>query len=159
METKIGIGYDSHKFVEGRKLFLGGVEIPYECGLFAHSDGDVLIHALIDAILGALNLGDIGMFFPDTDPHYKDIRSTMLLQKVADLLSEKNAKIINIDSLLMLEAPKISPYTEEMKDTLSQILKIQKAQISIKAKTNEGMGFVGKKEGIASIVVVLIRIK
>jgi 2-C-methyl-D-erythritol 2,4-cyclodiphosphate synthase len=159
METKIGIGYDSHKFVEGRKLFLGGVEIPYECGLFAHSDGDVLIHALIDAILGALNLGDIGMFFPDTDPHYKDIRSTMLLQKVADLLSEKNAEIINIDSVLMLEAPKISPYTEEMKDTLSQILKIQQAQISIKAKTNEGMGFVGKKEGIASIVVVLIRIK
>ena len=159
METKIGIGYDSHKFVEGRKLFLGGVEIPYECGLFAHSDGDVLIHALIDAILGVLNLGDIGMFFPDTDPQYKDIRSTMLLQKIADLLSEKNAKIINIDSVLMLEAPKISPYIAEMKDTLSQVLKIQKAQISIKAKTNEGMGFVGKKEGIASIVVVLIRIK
>lgn len=159
METKIGIGYDSHKFVEGRKLFLGGVEIPYECGLFAHSDGDVLIHALIDAILGALNLGDIGMFFPDTDPHYKDIRSTMLLQKIPDLLSEKNAEIINIDSVLMLEAPKISPYIAEMKDTLSQVLKIQKAQISIKAKTNEGMGFVGKKEGIASIVVVLIRIK
>ena len=159
METKIGIGYDSHKFVEGRKLFLGGVEIPYAFGLFAHSDGDVLIHALIDAILGALNLGDIGMFFPDTDTQYKDIRSTILLQKIADLLAKKNAEIINIDSVLMLEAPKISPYTEEMKDTLSQILKIQKAQISIKAKTNEGMGFVGKKEGIASIVVVLIRIK
>ena len=158
METKIGIGYDSHKFVEGRKLFLGGVEIPYECGLFAHSDGDVLIHALIDAILGVLNLGDIGMFFPDTDPQYKDIRSTMLLQKIADLLSEKNAKIINIDSVLMLEAPKISPYTEEMKNMLSQILKIQKERISIKAKTNEGMGFVGKKEGIASIVVVLLNV-
>ena len=153
METKIGIGYDSHKFVEGRKPFLGGVEIPYECGLFAHSDGDVLIHALIDAILGALNLGDIGMFFPDTDPQYKDIRSTILLQKIADLLAKKNAEIINIDSVLMLEAPKISPYTEEMKDTLSQILKIQKAQISIKAKTNEGMGFVGKKEGIASYLL------
>ena len=158
METRIGIGYDSHKFVEGRKLFLGGVEIPCGYGLLAHSDGDVLIHALIDAILGALNLGDIGMFFPDTDPHYKDIRSTILLQKINDLLSERNAKIINIDSVLMLEMPKISPYTEEMKNMLSQILKIQKERISIKAKTNEGMGFVGKKEGIASIVVVLINV-
>ncbi|MBP9019575.1 MAG: 2-C-methyl-D-erythritol 2,4-cyclodiphosphate synthase [Bacteroidales bacterium] len=158
METKIGIGYDSHKFVEGRKLFLGGVEIPYGYGLLAHSDGDVLIHALIDAVLGALNLGDIGMFFPDTDPHYKDIRSTILLQKINDLLSERNAKIINIDSVLMLEIPKISPYTEEMKNMLSQILNIQKERISIKAKTNEGMGFVGKKEGIASIVVVLINV-
>lgn len=158
METRIGIGYDSHKFVEGRKLFLGGVEIPCGYGLLAHSDGDVLIHALIDAILGALNLGDIGMFFPDTDPHYKDIRSTILLQKINDLLSERNTKIINIDSVLMLEMPKISPYTEEMKNMLSQILKIQKERISIKAKTNEGMGFVGKKEGIASIVVVLINV-
>ncbi len=158
METRVGIGYDSHKFVEGRKLFLGGVEIPCGYGLLAHSDGDVLIHALIDAILGALNLGDIGMFFPDTDPHYKDIRSTILLQKINDLLSERNAKIINIDSVLMLEMPKISPYTEEMKNMLSQILKIQKERISIKAKTNEGMGFVGKKEGIASIVVVLINV-
>ena len=158
METRIGIGYDSHKFVEGRKLFLGGVEIPCGYGLLAHSDGDVLIHALIDAILGALNLGDIGMFFPDTDPHYKDIRSTILLQKINDLLSERNAKIINIDSVLMLEMPKISPYTEEMKNMLSQILKIQKERISIKAKTNEGMGFVGKKEGIASIVVVLLNV-
>lgn len=158
METRIGIGYDSHKFVEGRKLFLGGVEIPYGYGLLAHSDGDVLIHALIDAVLGALNLGDIGMFFPDTDPHYKDIRSTILLQKINDLLSERNAKIINIDSVLMLEIPKISPYTEEMKNMLSQILNIQKERISIKAKTNEGMGFVGKKEGIASIVVVLINV-
>ena len=158
METRVGIGYDSHKFVEGRKLFLGGVEIPCGYGLLAHSDGDVLIHALIDAVLGALNLGDIGMFFPDTDPHYKDIRSTILLQKINDLLSERNAKIINIDSVLMLEIPKISPYTEEMKNMLSQILNIQKAQISIKAKTNEGMGFVGKKEGIASIVVVLINV-
>ena len=158
METRIGIGYDSHKFVEGRKLFLGGVEIPCGYGLLAHSDGDVLIHALIDAILGALNLGDIGMFFPDTDPHYKDIRSTILLQKINDLLSERNAKIINIDSVLMLEMPKISPYTEEMKNMLSQILKIQKERISIKAKTNEGMGFVGKKEGIASIVIVLLNV-
>ena len=158
METRIGIGYDSHKFVEGRKLFLGGVEIPCGYGLLAHSDGDVLIHALIDAILGALNLGDIGMFFPDTDPHYKDIRSTILLQKINDLLSERNTKIINIDSVLMLEIPKISPYTEEMKNMLSQILNIQKAQISIKAKTNEGMGFVGKKEGIASIVIVLLNV-
>ena len=158
METRIGIGYDSHKFVEGRKLFLGGVEIPYGYGLLAHSDGDVLIHALIDAVLGALNLGDIGMFFPDTDPHYKDIRSTILLQKINDLLSERKAKIINIDSVLMLEIPKISLYTEEMKNMLSQILNIQKERISIKAKTNEGMGFVGKKEGIASIVVVLINV-
>jgi len=148
METRVGIGYDSHKFVEGRKLFLGGVEIPCGYGLLAHSDGDVLIHALIDAILGALNLGDIGMFFPDTDPHYKDIRSTILLQKINDLLSERNAKIINIDSVLMLEMPKISPYTEEMKNMLSQILNIQKERISIKAKTNEGMGFVGKKKAL-----------
>ena len=158
METKIGIGYDSHKFVKGRKLFLGGVEIPCGYGLLAHSDGDVLIHALIDAILGALNLGDIGMFFPDTDNHYKDIRSTKQKKKINDLLSERNAKIINIDSVLMLEMPKISPYTEEMKNMLSQILKIQKERISIKAKTNEGMGFVGKKEGIASIVVVLLNV-
>jgi 2-C-methyl-D-erythritol 2,4-cyclodiphosphate synthase len=158
METKIGIGYDSHKLVKGRKLFLGGVEISYEYGLLAHSDGDVLIHALIDAILGALNLGDIGMFFPDTDQEYKDVRSTVLLQKIGDLLGEKNVKIINIDSVLVLQAPKISPYTEEMKDTLSQILKIQKAQISIKAKTNEGMGFVGRKEGIVCFVVVLVQI-
>jgi len=127
---------------------LGGVEIPCGYGLLAHSDGDVLIHALIDAILGALNLGDIGMFFPDTDPHYKDIRSTILLQKINDLLSERNAKIINIDSVLMLEMPKISPYTEEMKNMLSQILNIQKERISIKAKTNEGMGFVGKKKAL-----------
>lgn len=158
MEKRIGIGYDSHRFVEGRKLYLGGIEIPYSKGLLAHSDGDVLIHSIIDAILGGLNWGDIGRMFPDSDPTFEDIRSTVLLSKVSEKLKENHIRIINVDSVLILEEPKLLPYVEKIKESVSFILEVSKERVSIKAKTNEGMGFIGRKEGIASISVVLLEI-
>lgn len=155
---QVGIGYDLHRLVRGRRLVLGGVEIPYPQGLLAHSDGDVLVHSIIDALLGALGEGDIGQHFPDTDEQYKDIKSLILLRRVREMLKKRGAKIDNIDATVLAERPKIAPYVEEMKENISSTLKIEKEKINIKAKTNEGLGFIGKGEGIAALAVVSLKV-
>jgi len=149
---RIGIGYDIHRLVEGRRLIIGGVHIPFEKGLVGHSDGDVLIHAIIDALLGAAGLPDIGSQFPPDDPKYKDIDSKILLRLTMEKI--KDFSIINIDATIIAEEPKLSPFIEEMKKNLSPILKT--GNISIKAKTNEKIGEIGRGEAIASIAVALI---
>ena len=153
---KIGIGYDIHKLIEGRDLIIGGVKITHEKGLLGHSDADVLIHAIIDAMLGALALDDIGTLFPDTDPKYKDIDSTVLLKHVYDLIKSKGFKIINIDSNIIAQAPKMMPYIPKMKDILCRILNISHEDISIKAKTKEKLDAVGQKLAIEANAVVLL---
>lgn len=156
MSYRIGIGYDIHRLVEGRKLFIGGVEIPYVKGLLGHSDGDVLLHAICDALLGALSVGDIGEHFPDTDPKYQGIASSKLLKKVYALIKEKGYVVNNIDTVVIAQEPILSPFKKQMQERIAQILEIEKGAISIKAKTNEGLGEVGKKEAIASFAVVII---
>ncbi|MGC8970613.1 MAG: 2-C-methyl-D-erythritol 2,4-cyclodiphosphate synthase [bacterium] len=151
---RIGIGYDVHPIVNGRKLFLGGIEIPCDFGLYGHSDADVLIHAISDAILGAAGLPDIGFFFPNT-PEYKDISSCVILEKVKEKI-DKDYTIVNIDSIIIAEKPKIGPYVDIMKERLASILKINPGSIGIKATTNERLGFVGREEGIVAIAVVLL---
>lgn len=151
---RIGIGYDVHPIVKGRKLFLGGIEIPCEFGLEGHSDADVLLHAISDALLGASGLPDIGTFFPNTSPAYKDISSCVILENVRALI--KDYIIINIDCIVIAEAPKISPYISSMKEKIASILEISPSSIGIKATTNEKLGFIGRKEGIAAIAVALI---
>ncbi len=153
---RIGIGYDIHKLIEGRDLIIGGVKITHEKGLLGHSDADVLIHAIIDAMLGALALDDIGTLFPDTDPKYKDIDSTVLLKHVYDLIKSKGFKIINIDSNIIAQAPKMMPYIPKMKDILCRILNISYEDISIKAKTKEKLDAVGQKLAIEANAVVLL---
>lgn len=152
---RIGIGYDSHRFQEGKKLVLGGVLIPHERGLLAHSDGDVLCHSIIDAILGALGEGDIGKFFPDTDPQWKNAVSTDLLRTIVTLAGNRGFTIAWIDSIIITEQPKLAPYIEQMKDSLSNT-GLNRGIVSIKAKTNEKMGFIGRGEGIASQAVCLL---
>lgn len=152
----VGFGYDVHRFKKSRKLFLGGVKISDTYGLDGHSDADVLIHALMDALLGAAGENDIGHFFPNTDLKYKNISSIELLKIVVDTLNKKKFKIINTDITVVAEKPKIYPYIEKMKEVLSANLKINKEQIAIKATTNEKMGFVGRGEGICSMAVALI---
>lgn len=159
MKIKAGLGYDIHKLEQGRQLFLGGVEIPFALGLLGHSDGDCLIHALIDAILGAMGENDIGQHFPDTDPNYKDIRSTALLKEVADKIKNEKLEIINIDSVIIAEEPKLTNHIYKMKETLSSILGIEKGNIGIKAKTNEGVDTIGQKKAIASWAIVLLQQK
>jgi len=156
MPFRIGFGYDVHKFSEGRKLILGGVEIPFEKGLCGHSDADVLLHAICDAMLGALALGDIGKHFPDTEEQYKNIDSKILLEKVNRLIEEKNYKVGNIDATVVAEKPKLQPYISEMRKIISRILKVQPDSISVKATTSEKLGFVGKEEGIVAHAVVLL---
>ncbi|MDY6383438.1 MAG: 2-C-methyl-D-erythritol 2,4-cyclodiphosphate synthase [Cyanobacteriota bacterium] len=153
---RIGLGYDIHKLVSGRDLIIGGVKIPYDKGLLGHSDADVLIHAIIDAMLGAAALDDIGTLFPDTDEKYKNIDSTVLLKKVFELINQKGYKIVNIDSNIVAQAPKMMPYIPEMKKKLSQILSISPQEISIKAKTKENLDSVGQKLAIESNAVVLL---
>lgn len=153
---RIGYGYDAHVFAEGRKLVLGGVTIPYAKGLAAHSDGDVLIHAICDALLGAAGLGDIGQRFPDTDARYKDIGSRMLLQKVVLLLREYNLGISNIDSTVVAQAPRLAPHSEDMRRVLADDLSMDISRINIKAKTTEGMGYIGREEGIEAHAVVML---
>ena len=153
---RIGIGYDVHKLVEDRKLIIGGIEIPYERGLLGHSDADVLIHAITDAILGALALRDIGYHFPDNDNKYKDIDSKVLLSKVYEIMKSKNYKIGNIDSVVACQAPKLSSHIDDMRKTIAHILKTDIENISIKATTTERLGFVGRGEGISSESVVLL---
>ncbi|KYO67388.1 2-C-methyl-D-erythritol 2,4-cyclodiphosphate synthase [Thermovenabulum gondwanense] len=154
---RIGIGYDTHRLVEGRKLIVGGVNIPFEKGLLGHSDADVLVHAINDALLGAAALGDIGRHFPDTDPKYKDISSLVLMKRVAELLKEEGFGIVNIDSVIIAEKPKFAPYIEKMRENIAFALNIQKEKVSIKATTTEGMGFEGRGEGISAKAVCLIK--
>ena len=154
--TTVGIGYDSHRFVQGRKLVLGGVEIPSDRGLAGHSDADALIHAVIDAILGAMGEGDIGKHFPDTDPAYEGISSLKLLGRIKDLLTRKGQAVRHIDASIILERPKLAPHTAGMTGNLARALAIPASSISIKAKTNEGMGFVGRGEGIAVFAVATL---
>jgi len=153
---RIGIGYDVHQLVTGRKLVLGGVAIPFEKGLFGHSDADVLIHAVCDALLGATGLGDIGLHFPDTDPEYKDISSIKILVKTYELVSSKNFKIINLDSTIFADAPKISPYREAMQKNIARTIEIEPECVNVKATTLEGLGMIGKGEGIGAMCVALI---
>ena len=157
MNFRVGIGVDAHRREAGRPLFLGGVNIPSAFGLAAYSDGDVIAHAILDAMLGAANLGDKGTLFPDTDPKYKNIRSTELLTQAAKELSDSSFEIVNVDVSVMCEEPKITPYVSEMRAELSSALVIEKSQVSIKATTLEQMGFTGRKEGIAALAVVLIQ--
>lgn len=156
MENRVGTGFDVHAFAEDRKLILGGVDIPYEKGLAGHSDADVLTHALMDALLGAAALGDIGKHFPDTDDQYKGISSMVLLAKVGQLLKENSYSIVNADITVMAQAPRISGYTEEMRQNIADALKLEKSRINIKGTTTERLGFVGRKEGIAAEAVCSI---
>lgn len=156
MSYKIGIGYDIHRLVEGRKLFLGGVEIPYIKGLLGHSDGDALLHAICDALLGALGEGDIGEHFPDTDPQYHNVSSVELLKAVKDLIEEKNFMISNVDTVVVAQEPKLVPFKKQIRGKIAQILDIKEDCVNIKAKTNEGLGEIGREEGIAAYAAVAI---
>jgi 2-C-methyl-D-erythritol 2,4-cyclodiphosphate synthase len=153
---RIGLGYDAHPFAEGRVLVLGGVKIQYARGLSGHSDADVVCHAIADAILGAMAAGDIGRLFPDTDPKYKDISSLVLLSGVAELLKSKAGRILNLDAMVILEEPGVSPYFDEMKENIGRALGIDARTVSIKATRNEGMGFTGRGEGAAALAVALL---
>ena len=147
---RVGMGYDVHRLVEGRKLILGGVEIPWELGLLGHSDADVIVHAIMDSLLGAAALGDIGKHFPDTDPEYAGISSILLLEKVGNLLKEKGYKIINIDATIIAQKPKLLPHVPKMRENIAKALEIDVDQINVKATTEEGLGFTGTLQGISS---------
>lgn len=153
---RIGIGYDVHPLGSGRKLFIGGVAIPSQYGSVGHSDGDVLIHALCDALLGAAGLGDIGRYFPSHDEKYKDIRSTVLLNEAMEHLKEKNYVVNNIDAIIILEKPKVSPYTASMCEVIADIVGVDKKMVNVKSTTTDGLGMIGRGEGIAAQVVVTI---
>jgi len=157
MSYRIGSGMDVHQLVEGRPLWIGGILVPHHKGALGHSDADVLLHAICDALLGALALGDIGMHFPDTDSAYKNIDSKILLRKTYDLIRQKNYTVVNIDSTLCLENPKIKKYSGEMKKVIAGILNIKEDDVSIKATTNEKMGFIGREEGLAAYATVLLQ--
>jgi 2-C-methyl-D-erythritol 2,4-cyclodiphosphate synthase len=153
---RIGFGFDVHAFLEGRKLFLGGVEIPYEKGLAGHSDGDVLIHAISDAILGAAAEDDIGAHFPDTDPTIAGIAGERILAHVTGLVAEKGFHIVNIDTVIVCEKPKVQPHREAIRERIASILGIGKDRVSVKGKTTERLGFTGREEGIAAYAVCLL---
>lgn len=153
---RIGLGYDVHKLIPNRDLIIGGVKIPHTLGLLGHSDADVLIHAIMDSLLGAAALGDIGKHFPDTDAKFKDISSIKLLNEVRKLLSKNNYKIENIDATIIAQRPKMSPYITSMRENISEALRISIDQINVKATTEEGLGFTGIEEGISSQSICLI---
>ena len=155
---RIGHGYDVHRLVEGRKLILGGVDIPWEKGLLGHSDADVLVHAVMDALTGAARLGDIGKLFPDTDPAYAGISSLKLLAEVGRLLGEKGFAVVNIDATLLTQAPKVGPYKQQMAQNIAAALGISPEQVNVKATTEEGLGFTGDGSGMAAHAVVLLEI-
>ena len=157
MELRIGQGFDVHRLVKGETLWLGGILIPHYNGTIAHSDGDVLIHAICDALLGSLKLNDIGTHFPDTSSEYKNIDSKILLKKTYDLVNSKGYEIVNIDSTINIQQPKLKPYITEMEKTLAGVLGISEDKISIKATTTEKLGFEGREEGISAIAVVLVK--
>lgn len=156
LDYRVGIGYDIHRLEENRDLIIGGVKIPYEKGLYGHSDADVLIHAIIDSLLGAMNLSDIGTLFPDTDIKYKDADSTVLLSKVCELVRDKGYKIGNIDSNIIAQSPKMMPYISKMKTRLAEVMDIAIDSISIKAKTKENLDAVGEKLAIESNSIVIL---
>ena len=156
MFYRTGFGYDAHRLAIRRKLIIGGVEIKSEVGAEAHSDGDVLLHAIIDALFGALAIGDIGKHFPDSDQQFKNIDSKVLLKRAYDIILEKGYKIVNIDSTVCLQTPKLSPYIDDMRKTIARVLDIPTDLVSVKATTTEKMGFVGKAEGLSAFAVVLI---
>lgn len=156
MNFRTGIGIDFHRFGTGRKFVLGGIEIDYPLGLIGHSDADCLIHAIVDSLLGAMGLPDIGTYFPDTDERYKGTDSKLFLYKTKELLKENNYKIENLDCIVICEKPKIMPYSEKMKENIATILNIVPSQIGIKATTTEQMGFIGRKEGVACMAVCLL---
>jgi len=157
METRVGIGYDIHRLASERKMFIGGVEIPYVKGLFGHSDADVLIHAICDALLGAVAAEDIGELFPDTDPKYRGISSPELLKAVLGLVRKKGYQVVNLDTVIIAEEPKFAPFKNMIRESLGKIMGIDKDCVGFKAKTNEGLGEIGKKEGIACYATVLIK--
>lgn len=157
-DFRIGHGYDVHKLVPGRRLVLGGVELPHSLGLLGHSDADVLIHAVMDAIIGALGEGDIGKHFPDTSDEFKDISSMNLLVRVRSLMESRGAKIQNIDSTLILQKPKVAPYIDKMKKNIAFALGCSESRVNVKATTEEKLGFTGREEGIAAHAVVLLEI-
>jgi 2-C-methyl-D-erythritol 2,4-cyclodiphosphate synthase len=153
---RIGFGYDSHRFAEGRRLIIGGVDVNYEKGLLGHSDADALIHAIVDAIIGALGEGDIGRHFPDTDPHLKGISSLVILKRAADMAVQRRYYVNNVDSTVILEKPKLSASIEEMRRNIAKVLGMDYSRVNVKAKTNEKMGFIGRGEGIAAFAVVTL---
>ncbi len=153
---RIGMGYDVHRLAEGRKLILGGVEIPWEKGLLGHSDADVLVHAVMDALLGAAALGDIGQHFPDTDPAYEGADSLQLLQKVGEILEEAGYRVGNVDATVIAQRPKLAPYREQMRKNIAEALGAEASQVSVKATTEEGLGFTGAGEGIAAQAIALL---
>lgn len=153
---RIGIGYDVHKFDSSKDLILGGVKIPYDQGLLGHSDADVLVHAIMDGLLGAAGLGDIGKMFPDTDAKYKGISSMILLEAVFETLDALAYKVINVDSVIVCQAPKLAPYISQMCEQIAGVLKLEPGQVNVKATTTENLGFEGRKEGISAQAVVLI---
>lgn len=153
---RIGLGIDVHEFAEGRDLIIGGVKIPHEKGLLGHSDADVLVHAINDAILGALSLGDIGKLFPNNDPKYKDINSLLMTKEVVEIMKEKGYKIVNVDSVICAQRPKLAGYILEMRKNISKVLETDIENVSVKATTTEHLGFEGREEGISSQAVVLL---
>lgn len=156
MKFRVGHGYDVHKLAEGRKLIIGGVEIPHSKGLLGHSDADVLAHAICDALLGAAALGDIGKHFPDNDDRYKGADSLILLEKVCELIRNKGYEISNVDSTILAQAPKLRPYIDEMRSKLAKAMQLDIDEVSVKATTEEKLGFTGREEGIAAHAVVLL---
>ncbi len=156
-DFRVGFGFDAHRLTGGRKLVLGGVPIPYEKGLEGHSDADVLLHALCDALLGAAALGDLGVHFPDHDENFRDRESMFFLQQVREMLWEKGYDVGNVDATLVLQKPKIQPHIPGMRQKIARVLKIDVSRVSVKATTTEGMGFTGREEGIAAYATVLIR--
>ena len=158
-DFRIGHGYDVHKLTGGRRLIIGGVEIPHALGLLGHSDADVLLHAIMDAIIGALGLGDIGRHFPDTSDEYKDISSMTLLVKTRDMMKRRNAKIVNIDSTIVLQKPKVMPYIDKMRENISFALGCDVSAVNVKATTEEHLGFTGREEGASAHAVVLLEIE
>lgn len=159
MAYRIGTGTDFHQLVDGRELWIGGVSIPHTKGALGHSDADVLLHAICDALLGALGLGDIGTHFPDTDNSYKDIASTILLEKTFKLIKKEGYHVVNIDSTICLELPKIKPYVEAMQQVIAGILEMKRRDVSIKATTTEKLGFIGREEGLMANAVILLQRK
>jgi len=158
-EFRIGHGYDVHKLVEGRRLIIGGVEIPHSLGLLGHSDADLLIHAIMDALLGALGLGDIGKHFPDNSDEFLDISSMNLLIRVKKILDENKAQVVNIDSTVVIQKPKLAPYIEKMRENIAFALSVDISRVNVKATTEEGLGFTGTQEGAAAHAVALLEIK
>jgi 2-C-methyl-D-erythritol 2,4-cyclodiphosphate synthase len=156
LNFRTGFGFDVHAFVEGRKLIIGGVEIPFDKGLEGHSDADVLLHAICDAMLGALALGDIGIHFPNTDERWKDVDSSLLLKRVNELINSKGYELGNLDCVLAMEKPKISPYVGQIRNQISELLNADADQVSIKATTTEKLGFVGRTEGVVAFATVLL---